>query len=251
MKNIFLLAFIWLSVLNLYASDTTIVNTANKISGAYKCGDETIYFDSRGNTFYLKRFLPKIINDAIVPFCYDTIAQGNFKVINNSVITLFNNKNFHKVYYSIKQEIKLSEDTIYFKILLPNDDAFFARRFRYSFYFDVPLYQRTSDSAFVLVPKNVITNQYSQTFLLSLLIKDLNPLGRVEEARCYQRTSFNIFNSVEYNLNYNYFTITLLNFTECFVERIDLDNDLIYFNGKNSILWRGKEYKRVKEDNSR
>lgn len=248
MKKIFLLAFIWLSVFKLYASDTTIVNTTKKISGAYKCGDETIYFDTRGNTFYLKRFLPKIINDVIVPFCYDTIAEGNFKVINNNVIALFNNKNYHKVYYGIKQEKKLSEDTIYFKIVLPNDDAFFARRFRYSFYFDVPTYQKTFDNTFVPIPKNVITNQYSQTFLLSLLIKDLNPLGRVEEAKCYQRTSFNIFNSVEYNLSYNYFTITLLNFNECFVERMDVDNDLIYFNGENSILWRGKEYKKVKDN---
>ena len=251
MKKKYLLVFIWLLVFKLYASDTTIINTPNNIGGAYKCGDETIYFNSKENTFYLKRFLPKIINDAIVPFCYDTIAEGNFKVINNNVIALFNNKNFHKVYYSIKQEKKLSEDTIYFKIILPNDDAFFARRFRYSFYFDVPLYQKTSDSAFVLIPKNVITNQYSQTFLLGLLIKDLNPLGRVEEAKSHQRTSFNIFNSVEYNLSHNYFTITLLNFNECFVERMDVDNDLIYFNGKNSILWRGKEYKKVKEDNSR
>ncbi|MFX9069663.1 hypothetical protein ABTN30_20440, partial [Acinetobacter baumannii] len=80
--------------------ETTTINTGNEIGGAYKCGDETIYFDSNGNTFYLKRFLPKIINDAIVPFCYDTIAQGNFKVINNNVIALFNNKNFNKVYYS-------------------------------------------------------------------------------------------------------------------------------------------------------
>lgn len=246
MKKIILLIFAWLLVFKLYASDTTIVNTPNKISGAYKCGDETIHFNSKGNTFCLKRLLPKIINDAIVPFCYDTIAAGNFKVINNNVIALFNNNNYNKVYYSVKQEKKLSEDTIYFKIVLPNDDAFFARRFRYCFYFDVPFYQIKSDSAFIPIPKNVISNQYSQMFILSLLIKDLNPLGRVEEAKCYQRTSFNIFKSVEYNLGYNYFTINLLNFTECFVERMDVDNDLVYFNGKNSILWRGREFKKIK-----
>jgi hypothetical protein len=183
MKKLFLLSFICLVVFELYASDTTILDKLNKISGTYKCGDETIYFDSKGNTFYLKKSLPNLINDAIMPFCYDTIAQGNFKVINNNVLTFFNNKNFHKVYYSIMQERKFSEDTIYFKIMIPNDDAFFPKRFRYRFYFDVPLYERTSDTAFVLIPKNVISNQYSQTFFLSLLIKDLSPIGRVEEGR--------------------------------------------------------------------
>lgn len=245
MKRIFLLVFTWLSVYKLYASDTTIVPFSNKIGGAYKCGDETIYFDLRGNSFYLKRFLPKIINDAIVPFCYDTIAKGNFKVINRNVIALFNKKNFNKVAYSVKQEKKLSEDTIYFNIVLPNDDAFFARRFRYVFYFDAPSYQITFDSTFVPIAKNKISNQYSQTFLLSLFIKDLNPLGSVEQSKSYQRTTFNIFKSVEYNLSYNYFTITLLNFNECFVERMDVDNELIYFNGRNSVLWRGREFKKV------
>jgi hypothetical protein len=83
-----------------------------------------------------------------------------------------------------------------------------------------------------------------------MAIKDNYPNCEIGK-KSYQRIYFNVFENLNKRLSSNYFTITLLNFNECFVERMDLDNDLIYFNSKNSILWRGKEYKKVKENNSR
>jgi len=247
MTKIFLLIFPCLFVVKLVASDTTRLKTLDNINGSFKCGIETISFNSKKGTFYLKRSLPKL-QDAIIPLCYDTIAKGSFRVISNDVITLANDKSFRNIKFDFKQETKLSADTAYYKIVLPKDDAFFPGRFRYFISTRCQKGPGQSDSTFIAIPKSA---NYCQSRFLNLLVQDLHPQWCIEEEKCYQRAFFRIFNSLEYDIHNNYFTITLLNFDECFVERMDVDNDLIYFNGKNSVLWRGKEYKRIKEDNSR
>jgi hypothetical protein len=242
MKKTLLIIFPWLFVLKLVASDTTMLKTLNNIDGSFKCGVETICFNSKKNTFYLIRSSPKV-QDAVIPLCYDTIAKGGFRVISSDVITLISDKNFRKIKFDVRQEKKLSGDSLYFKIVLPHDDAFFPGRFRYFITTSCQIGSGKSDSTFIAIPKS---SNYCQSRFLNLLVQDLSPIWCIEEEKCYQRAFFRIFSSWEFDEQNNYFTITLSNFDECFVERMDVDKDLIYFNGKGSVLWRGKEYKKVR-----
>jgi hypothetical protein len=242
MKRLLLLIYTSILFFKGNASDSTILKTLKNISGVYKCAGETLSVNGRTNTFFLKRPLSKL-EDVVTPICYDTLAKGNFKVLTNNTIVLSNDRNFFKLYFDFKHEKNLSQDTLYIHVLLPEDDAFFSNRFRYLINFGFLMRQLKSDSTFIKIPKAMIP--YCQSPSLSFLIQDLYPQC-IEEGKCYQRIYFRVFNSLDFKNGENYFTITLKNFNECFVEKMDVENDIIYFDGKDDILWRGKNYKRAK-----
>lgn len=244
MKKGFISICAFLFLVRSYASDSTSLKA---LAGVYKFGQETISLDTKDNTFFLKRFWPKS-QDVVIPVCYDTIAKGHFKILNKSTVVLLNDKCFLKAHYDFKQERRLSEDTVYIKIAPPQDDAFFSGRFRYLFNLGCIMNQIRSDSTFLKIPKNKIGN--CQSPFLSFLIQDLSPQTCREDERCYQRIYFRIFESLGMGNDKNYFTISLPGFTECFVERMDVDNDYIYFDGRN-LFWRGNEYKKVSQADNR
>jgi hypothetical protein len=230
---------------NSKASWSILFPSTDSISGVYKFGNEFFYLNINSKSFYIKRANVTKFQDVVIPVCYDTIAKGNFKILTKNVISLSNDKNFHKISFDFKQEKKLSDDSIYFQIILPKDDAFSVNRFRYYLNGFAGTIYIKSDSSFIKVPKQKGLKFESTN--LNFLIQDLSPKNCFEEQKCYQRIYFRIFNNIAINNNSNYFTITLPDFNECYVERMDVENDFVYFDGKNSIFWHGKEYKRLKK----
>lgn len=194
------------------------------------------------NLFFIKR--AKQHNDAIVPECTDTIAKGKWELFRKDFMLLKNSFDYNQILFDIKQVKNFSDDSVYIKIELPIDNAFFKGRFEFDFFFfnGIGNFQSTSD--YIVLPKDKVTRGTICDF--SLTIKDGYPYCDAGK-KCYQRIYFNVFESLRKEISLNCFVITLPNFTECFVERMDIDNDLIYFKGKNGIFWRGKEYKKVKE----
>lgn len=242
MKKLFLLIYSAITLFKVQASDSTILRTLKNINGEYKSAGETLSFDGKKNIFFLKRSLPKS-EDLATPICYDTLAKGSFKVLTNNSIVLSNDNKFFKLNFDFIHERKFSQDTIYIHVLLPHDDAFFPSRFRYIFNFACLMRQIKSDSAFIKIPRNMIP--YCQSPYLSFLIQDLHPQCQ-EDEKCYQRIYFRVFKILDFSNIDNYFTIKLKNFSECFVEKMDVENDILYFDGKDKILWRGKKYIKVK-----
>ncbi len=92
------------------------------------------------------------------------------------------------------------------------------------------------------LPKKKVS--LSATYDFSLIIKDAYPATCWAGHKCFQRIYFKVFNKFEFDRVSNFFTITLYNFDECFVERMDVDNDFILVDG-GEIRWRGKVYKRI------
>ena len=222
-----------------YSSDSTAVQSLKGIGGIYKAGKETLYINSK-NGFYLMRAMPKL-QDVAIPLCYDTIAKGIFQKISNNVFKLTNDKAFQRVYFSYNQKKAFSEDTIYVQILLPKDDAFIPGRFNYLLRFGCSG-SFNSNENLIKIPKNKIFDCEHNS--LGLVIQDLNPYCN-EEQKCYQRIYFRIFDLLSINHSSNFFTVVLHNFNECYVERMDVENDIIYFDDKNCLQWRGKEFKKV------
>ena len=225
-----------------YAADSTLVKTGKGIDGEYKCGMETLFFNSKNGSFFLKRSLPKA-EDVAIPICYDTIAKGGFKFLAGNTVLLSNDKNFSNVGFDLKQEKGLSDDTVYIKVVLPQDDAFFPGRFRFLFNFECAVRQMKSDTSLIKIPRTTLN--ICRSYVLSFTIQDLTPQWTIEEEKTYQRFFFKIFDRAHIDKSDNYFTVSLFNFNECYVERMDVENDLVYFDGKDTIIWRGKEYKRA------
>jgi hypothetical protein len=245
MKRIYLsICLLSLVVIKSYSLDSTLLKNLDSLNGIYECGVEKIHFDSKNKTFFLQRSLSKF-QDVATPICYDTIAKGYYKLVDKQVITLFNDKNFHAVDFDLNQQKKFSEDTFYIKIILPKDDAFFPGRFRYLFNFGCAPRQIKSEKTFIEVPK-IITTECESDFL-KFSIQDLSPQWCIEEEKCLQRVNFKIFDLLPISKNSNYFTITLRNFDECYVEKIDVQNDFIYFDGNGNIYWHGKDFKKVED----
>ncbi len=240
MKHIFLLFCLFFLLCKFKAFGSMDLDS---ITGIYKCGNENLYLNLNTSSFCLKRSLPKF-QDVGIPICYDTIAKGSFKMKTKNLFILFNDKNFMKTDFNIEQENKLSDDSIYFQIIIPKDDAFSSNRFRYYLNGFSGAFYINSEKSFIKIPKRKGIKYGTTTTSLNFLIRDLLPQDCSEEEKCYQRICFRIFNDFLIDGKSNFFTIMLPNFTECYVERMDVDGDFIFFDGK-SIFWRGKEYKKI------
>ena len=221
--------------------DSTFLSHKNFFIGVYQSGNEQLHIKP-DNTFYLNRTAPKYHNDVVMPICYDTIAKGNWVSAKEDVLRLTNDSDFEKIDFDIKQEKKFSNDSIYVQILLPHDDAFFEGRFEYELYFLYGTGTYEINKNMFALPKKKVSASAANNF--SLIIKDEYPATCWPGQKCYQRIFFKVFDNFEFDHISNYFTITLDNFNECFVERMDVGNDFILIDG-NDIYWRGNIYKRI------
>jgi hypothetical protein len=240
MSKVYATFIFLLFMLNCYCSDTTALKKEVVIDGIYKSGEETLYVNSKSGIFYLKRSRPKM-QDVALSICYDTIASGVFHKINYNIFKFNNDRNYNQAKYNFNQNHKFSDDTLYFEIILPNESAFTPNRFEYQF--------KLSCSGEIHSTKNII--KISKKDLrdcdnntLGFVIQDLSPYCS-EGKKCNQRIYFRIFDLLNLAHFNNYFTIALLNFSECYVEKIDVQDELIYYNGRDEIQWRGRRYRRI------
>ena len=226
---------------NGFCCDPTVWSGQNELAGVYRSGDELFYIRP-DHTFALKRTAPKYQNDVVLPICYDTIAKGSWVAVKAGVLKLDNDSNFERIYFTVRQEKRLSDDSVYVKIAVPRDDAFFEGRFEYELYFLYGIGSYAISKDFFVLPRNKVSPSAAYNF--SLRIKDAYPATCGAGHKCYQRIFFEVFKDFDFDHRSNYFTISLDNFNECFVERMDMSNEILLVDGGN-IQWRGKVYKKI------
>lgn len=158
MKITFRLIFfacILLSSHGLCRNTKQIINYRDSITGIYKSGRELIYINKKNHLFYIKRTAPKL-SDVVNPECTDTIAKGNWQLIKNGILKLNNSTDFEKIAFNIEQQ-NIKSDSIYIKIVLPKDDAFFERRFEYEFHFHFGMGNFKSTKNIIVLPKQEVS----------------------------------------------------------------------------------------------
>ena len=222
-------------------TDSTFLSGRNNFVGVYRYGNEILSI-RQDNTFNLKRMPSKFNNDAVLAICYDTIAKGNWQLIKKGVLRLSNDSGFEKIYFNITQDRNFSDDSVYIKILLPKNDAFFEGRFQYQFFFSPGMGIYNTHKNYFVFPRNKFSPfGYPKSFFT---IKDENPACMSGE-KCYQRIYFKVFDDLRLgDSTANHITVSLTNFTECFVERMDMSDEVLLIDGSN-IQWRGKVYKKA------
>lgn len=206
--------------------------------GIYKYGRESIYINA-DFTFLIKRTPQR--NDVVANECNDTIAKGIWQKVKDKALRLTNSSDFGKIDYDVKQQRMLSADSVYIQILLPNDDAFFNGRFEYDFFFFSGIGHFQSYKNVIALSKQLVSGSGNINFSFS--VKDEFP-NCEQGRRCYQRIYFGIFDNFLAKIGMNSFTISLNNFNECYVERMDLDNEILLIDG-NELSWRGRIYRRT------
>ena len=240
MKNYVILIGLFFIFSKASCTDSTNLKRENKVIGVYKSNNEReLLFIDQGNRFYDKR-LKSRNQDVIVPEC-DTLAKGSWKFISNGIVKLSNDSNFQKINFNIREEKKDSNDTIYIKVLMPIEDGFFEGRFAYNIHFECGSSSNfQSNKNLIMIPRNKIYDCKNNRF--SFLIQDLSPDCLIGK-KCYQRIFFNVFDDYKFKHDSNYFTITLNDFNQCFVEAMDVDDEFLFIDN-NSIYWKGNVYKK-------
>jgi hypothetical protein len=240
-KTTLFLLIVEVSLLLLYSGQIKSQSLGYKqIIGQYNCCNPieslNLFDDS---SFHLLTTGPDSrIFDAVIPFC-DTIAIGKWQFINENLLKLINSINFATIPFTISQENKYSQDSIYIKINIPKDDAFFHGRFNYQIRFGFGGSSSTYADSIIAIPRKHIISTKDNT--LSLIIQDLLP-NCWSDKKCYQRIYFKILDNWKLNTeSYNSFRITIDQFTQCYVEKMDVNNELLYLIN-DIIYWRGNRY---------
>lgn len=186
--------------------------------------------------YYIKN--PAKNSDVVVPRC-DTMAKGFWRVQEQFVV-LQNPDDFNRLNYIIIDSTIKSNDSVYFKIILPEDDAFHYNRFRYSI-FTSPVIGSTieSDNSVFVIPRSVWGN-----VSFSVLIQNLTPVSD-EGKKSYQRLYFKVFDDYKpKSSNSNSFTISISNFSQCFYEAMDIEGEVLGLGNKR-LYWKGSSFVKV------
>ncbi|RAJ83451.1 hypothetical protein CLV59_103419 [Chitinophaga dinghuensis] len=209
------------------------------VSGRYQKvnGDEILLFNSDGAFICLRNHIQK--SDVVIPLC-DTLSKG-FWSLKDGFILLKNRNGFNDVKYSIIESTMGSQDSVYFKIILPEEDAFSYNNFKFSIVTS-PIYRQ-----FVKSGKSELAISKKQwgNMAFGLVIQNISP-NVYYGMKSYQRVYFKIFESYKaIDGSKNCFTILVSGFNQCFYESMDIDNEVIGIDN-NTLIWRGNIYKKSK-----
>jgi len=213
------------------------VNPPLKMAGQYKeaKGDEILIFNDDNTFVCLRNNHQK--SDAVVSRC-DTLAAGNWNQ-RKTFISLKNNINYNKIEYSIVESEFNSKDSLYFKIILPQEDALDYDIFKFAL-ITSPMYGHFNESS----KSEFAISKKGDGVAFNLIIKNIGPncdFGK----KCYQRIYFNVFEGYRPKKSRsNFFTITINNFTQCFYEAMDLDGEIIGIES-DKLYWKGNIYEKI------
>jgi hypothetical protein len=199
-------------------------------------GNELLILNGNNSFFCLRNYVQK--SDVVTPLC-DTLAIGVWNQ-RKTFITLKNNNDFNKIQYSILESELNSKDSIYFKIVFPQEDALDYNIFKFAIVTS-PMYGQfnlSSKPEYAIARKGYVSD-------LSLSIRNIAPNCDFG-TKCYQRIYFNVFEGYRpEKSSSNFFTITVKNFNQCFYEAMDVDGEVVGIEG-DSLFWRGNIYKKIK-----
>lgn len=211
--------------------------------GEYRASNGVKFFVKADGSFYILKGRNKAF-DAVLPGC-DTIAKGMWNIFSKSILRLSNDSSFRRTRFNVMQEARLSKDSIYIVIDLPKDETFSDGRFRYQVTLMPKIDFLESTNHIIIIPKKKLYENDNLYYHLGLTIQDLAPLNCKLNGKCYQRIFFTIFDDYRLSTKWNYFTVKLPSFNDCYVEQADVDNQLVFVSD-NKVYWQDVEFSKVK-----
>ncbi|SMO43829.1 hypothetical protein SAMN06265171_101821 [Chryseobacterium rhizoplanae] len=211
----------------------------NDYSGTYgiKGSGQKLQLDSKG--FYIL-YNSKSFGHLATDFC-EYASKGQWKKISSDVIDLTSENYYLKqegFKYDLKQESKLSKDSVYINIILPKEFEDIATP-----EYDL-LFNYNTSKRIVTINRQIKLSKKDYSLIgvknqLTLNIK-FNAKG---ERFFNNRLNYNILQDYPFDVEkFNYFTISLPNFNQCFYDFEPYYHSYIYIKDKNTLMWKGEEW---------
>ncbi|MCJ7935363.1 MAG: hypothetical protein MUW56_17485 [Chryseobacterium sp.] len=211
----------------------------NDYSGVYKIkgSGQKLELDSKG--LYIL-YNPDSFGHLATDFC-EYASKGQWNKVSSDVIDLTSENYYSKqegFKYDLKQESKLSQDSIYIDVILPKDfEEVATPEFDLLFNYKTSKRIRSASNRIKLSKKD-----YSLIGVKNQIILDL-VFSAKGDVFFKNRLRYNILQ--DYNLDtdkYNYFTISLPNFNQCFYDFEPYYHSYIYVKDRNTLMWKGEEW---------
>ncbi|MFY1048438.1 hypothetical protein [Chryseobacterium sp. GP-SGM7] len=208
-------------------------------SGIYviKGSGQKLELDSRG--LYVL-YNPESFGHLATDFC-DYSSKGRWTKISSDVIDLVSENYYLKqegFKYDLKQEVKLSQDSVYINIILPKEFEDIATPdFSLLFNYNTSKKIETVNREIKLSKKDYsllgVKNQVS-----------LNIKFTAKGERFFNnRLNYNILQDYPLDIDkYNYFTINLPYFDQCFYEFEPYYHSNVFIKDRKTLIWKGEEW---------
>lgn len=211
----------------------------NDYSGVYKIKDseQKLELDSKG---LYTLYNPDSFGHLATDFC-EYSSKGQWKKISSDVIDLTSENYYLKqdgFKYDLKQESKLSQDSVYIDVILPKDFEDVANlEFDFLFNYKTSKRIRSVNNRIKLSKKD-----YSLVGIKNQLT--LNLMFNAKGERFFNnRLNYNILQDYPLDVKkFNYFTISLPNFNQCFFDFEPYYHSYVYVKDKKTLMWKGEEW---------
>lgn len=175
----------------------------------------------------------------------DYLSKGKWKQVDKNVGLLISEDKYitENVYkYELKEDRKLSDDSVYFEIKFPTVFHPVTLYFTFEPYGSTPI-TYTSRDTFIRLPK--VKGHWKQPFKGPKIRFEIRPTLD-GELNYIARTYFEIFTIDLKSSKTNYITINLPFFDKCFITFMPMEQ-FIYFSNPNEFQWYGETWEKIKK----
>ena len=236
--------FAVIAILTIIGCNTTKIATLKELKGIYvrHGGSEKIEFKSDG-TFILYNLLQDC--SVFVEQC-EIASKGKWNLKSNDVLEL-TSENYYlkqKGYdYELKKENKLSQDSLYIKIIFPENYEPNVKMFFLFVNYESEKIIETENKILVIPKSEYLWSKSSHLTSINRIYFSIK--AKVPKITMYRsRIFFDIFEEDIDTDETNYLTITLPYFDRCFLEFKPV-KDLIYIKDDRHLFWKSDIWKRL------
>jgi hypothetical protein len=220
-------------------------NISKSIQGIYKQKESSIKMELKADGSYIL-YNPLVTFTPLVEQC-EYASKGTWGKLSNDVLEI-TSENYYQQQkgfkYELQKDNKLSQDSLYIKINLPDSIVYYksGNPVNFSFTFNDNVSKSISTN------KNVIAISKQKHLGLKPIqrnIIDFSLNANVLGTTLYKgRILFKIFEEEIDTEKYNHLTVNLPNFDLCFFEFEPYKAELIFVKNDSQLIWQGKVWEK-------
>lgn len=224
---------------------TSIINVYQpNLAGIYKQNNSTKKLELNPLGDFIL-YNAEIDTDFVIEQC-EYASKGKWEQLTNDIIEItsedysFKQEGFK---YDLIKENKLSQDTLYIKINMPQFFSYQRAKdaIHFFFYFNHNNVITTTEPFIKLSKEKHLWKNNNNNYISFNIYTNASETPFVKS-----RLEFDVFQDYIDTGKYNYLTFTLPNFDLCFFDFEPFKHELIYLKNENELVWQGDIWKKVK-----
>lgn len=216
--------------------------------GIYKQKGSSVKLELKSDNTYIL-YNPKGSGHFDIEQC-DYSSKGRWKQMSSDVLEITSEDHYQKqegFKYELKKESKLSPDSLYISINLPDSLIYYRNgipvNFSFTFNNNVSKDTSSNKSSISLLKSKYLLPKTSNSINRNHIAFSVN--ANVSGTTLYKgRIRFEIFEEDIDTEMANYLTINLPNFDLCFFEFEPYNQELILVKSREELIWQGKSWEK-------